>query len=48
MELHVDDITVRLIKTNTKSTEENDFRLLVDYVDMLKEINDDTKLHEVS
>jgi len=48
MELHVDDMTVRLIKTDTKSTEANDFRLLVDYVDVLKEIYDDTKLHEVS
>ena len=48
MELHVDGITINLIKNDVKSTEANDLRQLVDYVDVLFEIYNDTKLHEAS
>ena len=48
MELHVDGITINLIKNNVKSTEADDLRQLVDYVDVLFEIYNDTKLHEAS
>ena len=48
MELHVDSITINLIKNDVKSTEADDLRQLVDYVDVLFEIYNDTKLHEAS
>ena len=48
MELHVDGITINLIKNNVKSTGADDLRQLVDYVDVLFEIYNDTKLHEAS
>ena len=48
MELHVDGITINLIKNDVKSTEADDLRQLVDYVDVLFEIYKDTKLHEAS
>ena len=48
MELHVDGITINLIKNDVKSTEADDLRQLVDYVDVLFEIYNDTKLHEAS
>ena len=48
MELHVDGITIKLIKNDVKSTEADDLRQLVDYVDVLFEIYNDTKLHEAS
>ena len=48
MELHVDGITINLIKNDVKSTKANDLRQLVDYVDVLFEIYNDTKLHEAS
>lgn len=48
MELHVDGITINLIKNDIKSTEADDLRQLVDYVDVLFEIYNDTKLHEAS
>ena len=48
MELHVDGITLNLIKNDIKSTEADDLRQLVDYVDVLFEIYNDTKLHEAS
>ncbi len=44
--LKVDDLIVRLIKTGKTSTKENDYRLLVEYTGALKDIYDDTKLHE--
>ena len=47
MKLHVDGITINLIKNDVKSTEADDLRQLVDYVDVLFEIYNDTKLHEV-
>ena len=48
MELHVDGITINLIKNDVKSTEADDLRQLVDYVDVLFEIYNDTKVHEAS
>ena len=48
MELHVDGITINLIKNDVESTEADDLRQLVDYVDVLFEIYNDTKLHEAS
>ena len=48
MELQVDGITINLIKNDVKSTEADDLRQLVDYVDVLFEIYNDTKLHEAS
>ena len=48
MELLVDGITINLIKNDVKSTEADDLRQLVDYVDVLFEIYNDTKLHEAS
>ena len=48
MELHVDGITINLIKNDVKSTEADDLRQLVDYVDVLFEIYNDTKVQEVS
>ena len=48
MELHVDGITINLIKNDVKSTEADDLRQLVDYVDVLFEIYNDTNLHEAS
>ena len=48
MKLHVDGITINLIKNDVKSTEADDLRQLVDYVDVLFEIYNDTKLHEAS
>ena len=48
MELHVDGITINIIKNDVKSTEADDLRQLVDYVDVLFEIYNDTKLHEAS
>ena len=48
MELHVDGITINLIENDVKSTEADDLRQLVDYVDVLFEIYNDTKLHEAS
>lgn len=44
--LKVDDLIVRLIKTGKTSTKENDYRLLVEYTGAVKDIYDDTKLHE--
>lgn len=46
--LKADDIAIRLHKSNNTSTKEDDFRLLVEYVDVLKQIHDDTKLHEAA
>ena len=46
MVLKTDDITIRLPKSNHTNTKEEEFRLLVDYVGVIKEIYDDTKLHE--
>lgn len=44
--LKVEDLIVRLIKTNKNSTKEEDNRLLTEYTGVVKEIYDDTKLHE--
>ncbi len=46
IQLKTDDITINLLHNTSQSTPESDFELLVDYVDVLKEIYDDTKLHE--
>lgn len=46
--LKANDITINILPNNSQSTTERDFELLVDYVDVLKEIYDETKLHEVS
>lgn len=46
--LKADDITINILQNNSQSIDERDFELLVDYVDVIKEIYDETKLHEVS
>ena len=42
----VDDITINILNNSSQSTPERDVELLVDYVSTLKEIYEDTKLHE--
>jgi len=44
--LKADDITINIVHNDSQSTSERDFELLVNYVSTLKEIYDDTKLHE--
>lgn len=44
--LEVDDITINILNNSSQSTPERDVELLVDYVSTLKEIYEDTKLHE--
>lgn len=46
IQLIADDITINLLPNNSQSTPKRDFELLVDYVSTLKEIYDETKLHE--
>lgn len=46
--LKVDDITINILSNDSQSTDERSFELLVDYVSVLKEIYDDTKVHEAS
>ena len=46
MVLRTGDITIRLPKSNYTAIKEDEFSLLVNYVDVIKEIFDDTKLHE--
>lgn len=46
IKLEVDDITINILNNSSQSTFERDFELLIDYVATLKEIYDDTKLHE--
>lgn len=46
IKLKVDDITINIIQNDSQSTDERNFELLVDYVSVLQEIHNDTKLHE--
>lgn len=46
MVLRIGDITIRLPKSNHTTIKEEEFSLLVNYVDVIKKIYDDTKLHE--
>lgn len=46
IKLEVDDITINIHKDSSQGTPERDFELLVDYVSVLQEIYNDTKLHE--
>lgn len=46
--IKADDITINIIQNTSQNSTERDFELLVEYVDALKEIYDDTKLHEAS
>ena len=46
IKLQANDITINILDNDSQSTPERDFELLVDYVSVLKEIYDDTKLHE--
>lgn len=46
--LQANDITINILPNDSQSTDERDFELLVDYVSVLQEIYNDTKLHEVS
>ena len=46
IQLKADDITINLLPNDSQSTPTRDFELLVDYVSTLKEIYDETKLHE--
>lgn len=45
--LKADDITINILKGTSQASDERDFELLVDYVSVLKEIYDETKVHEV-
>ena len=44
--LKTDGITINILKSTSHSSDERDFELLTDYVYAIKEIYDDTKLHE--
>ena len=44
--LKIENITVNIVECNSQDTAERDFELLVDYVSVLQEIYNDTKLHE--
>lgn len=46
--LKADDMTINILSNDSQSTDERNFKLLVDYVSVLKEIYDDTKVHEAS
>ena len=45
--LKTDGITINIRKSTSQSSDERNFELLVDYVSVLKEIYDETKVHEV-
>ena len=47
IQLKTADITINIIQNTSQSSNERDFELIVDYVDTLKEIYDETKLHEI-
>lgn len=47
IQLKTADITINIIQNTSQSSNERDFELLVDYIDTLKEIYDETKLHEI-
>ncbi len=44
--LKAESITINILKSTSQSSDERNFELLVDYVNAVKEIYDDTKLHE--
>ena len=44
--LKANDITINMLPNDSQTTDERDFELLVDYVSVLQEIHNDTKLHE--
>ncbi len=44
--LKANDITINILPNDSQSTDERNFELLVDYVSVLQEIHNDTKLHE--
>lgn len=46
IKLKAGEITVNILESTSQSTRERDFDLLVDYVSVLQEIHNDTKLHE--
>ena len=48
IKLKTNDISINILKNNSQSTDERNFELLIDYVSVLKEIYDDTKVHEIS
>ncbi len=48
IKLKAGEITVNILENTSQSTDERDFDLLVDYVSVLQEIYNDTKLHEAS
>ena len=48
IQLKTTDITINIVQNTSQSLTERDFELIVDYVDVLKEIYEETKLHEVS
>lgn len=45
--LKTDGITINILKSTSQSSDDRNFELLVDYVSVLKEIYDETKVHEV-
>lgn len=46
IKININDITINILKNTSQSTKERDFELLVNYVYEIKEIYDDTKIHE--
>lgn len=46
--LKADGMTINILKNTSQSSDERNFELLVDYVNAVKEIYDDTKVHEAS
>jgi len=48
IKLEANGITINILKNTSQNAPERDFELLVDYVEALREIYNDTKLHEAS
>ena len=48
IQLKTTDMTINIVQRTSQSSSERDFKLIVDYVEAIKEIYDETKLHEVS
>lgn len=46
--LKADGMTINILKNTSQSSDERNFELLVDYVNAVKEIYDETIVHEVT
>ena len=45
IKIKADDITINILPSTSKNTEERNFELLVNYVSVLQEIYNDTNCH---